>query len=52
MNGKAFGQYTGVYGFLITIKLGEVYAVMDCTSESLQKEADDSKLKEEQEKFS
>ena len=48
--GKAFGSYMGVYDFLILIKLSDVYAIMDCTPESLQREEDDAQLKEKNEK--
>ena len=50
MRGAAFFESQGFYGHAMTIKLGDIIAVADCTPESMARQRDDKKQDEIEDK--
>lgn len=46
MRGAAFFETVGFYGSPSVIKLGDIVAISDCSAESIQARADDTKADE------
>jgi hypothetical protein len=43
MSGRAFGSFLGIHDYLIVVKFAEVNCILECTADSIAREAADDK---------